>query len=296
MGYQLWTSPVTGYRRTGTRLRELRHLFEDGITARAILEPLQSCPAEASAIDIAQLLYNRDFDVAGVQEESGAEVIGFVFRDELLGGNVRTYLKKLTAQHLISDATPLANLLSIFRTRERAFVLVGHHVRGIITRVDLNKPPVRVYLFGLMSLLEMHMTYWLTISYPDGGWKEHLSAARLAKAEKLLAERQARKQQIDLVDCLQLCDKRDLVLARDDLRNDLGLGEKATAKKVLIKAEMLRDMLSHSQKDLCNGRRLPCRGQWPPVPDRQGQYFPLAGRAGRAEGPSSARRESPCGS
>jgi hypothetical protein len=83
MGYQLWTSPVTGYRRTGTRLRELRHLFENGITAQAILEPLQSCPPDANAIEIAQLLHARDFDVVGVKEESGGEVFGFVFRDSL---------------------------------------------------------------------------------------------------------------------------------------------------------------------------------------------------------------------
>jgi hypothetical protein len=57
MGFQLWTSPVTGYRRAGTRLRELRHLFEDGITARAILEPLQCCHAGADALTMAQILH-----------------------------------------------------------------------------------------------------------------------------------------------------------------------------------------------------------------------------------------------
>src|SRR5690348_13463229 len=151
MGYQLWTSPITGYRRTGTRLRELRHLFEDGITAQAILEPLQSCSSGASAVEVAQLLQVRDFDVVGVQEQPEGDVIGFVSRDSLQTGFVRDYLQKVTAGHLISDATPLASLLSILKNRERTFVLVGQHVRGIITRADLNKPPVRVYLFGLIS-------------------------------------------------------------------------------------------------------------------------------------------------
>lgn len=235
MGYELWTSPVTGYRRTGTRLRELRHLFEDGITAQAILEPLQSCPSTANAIEIAQLLRHRDFDVVGVQEESGGEVIGFVFRDSLKTGTVRSHLQKMTSEHLISDATPLANLLSIFKTRERAFVLVGQYVSGIITRADLNKPPLRVYLFGLISLLEMHMTYWVTKSYPNDSWKERLSGSRLARAETLLADRQSRKQQTDLVDCLQFCDKRDLILALNDLRNSLGLGQRRWHRRFLSK-------------------------------------------------------------
>lgn len=226
MAYQLWTSPVTGYRRTRTRLQELRHLFEDGITAQAILEPLQSCPSEANAVEIAQLLNNRDWDVAGVQEESGGEVIGFVFRDSLKTGIVRSHLQKMTSEHLISDSTPLANLLSIFRARERAFVLVGQNVGGIITSADLQKPPVRIYLFGLISLLEMHLTYWITISYPNDSWRESLSGPRLAKAEKLLADRQSRRQQTELVDCLQFCDKRDLILVRNDLLNSLGLGQR----------------------------------------------------------------------
>jgi hypothetical protein len=113
MGYQLWTSPVTGYRRTGTRLRELRHLFEDGIIAQAILEPLQSSPSNANATDIAQILHARDYDVVGVKEEANGEVIGFVFRDALKTGTVRSHLQIMTSEHLISDATPLANLLSI---------------------------------------------------------------------------------------------------------------------------------------------------------------------------------------
>ena len=236
MAYQLWTSPITGYRRTGTRLRELRHLFEDGITAQAVLEPLQSCPSGANAAEIASLLHAKDFDVVGVREDSGGDVIGFVFRDSLKAGLVRSYLQKITSEHLISDATPLASLLSIFKKRERAFVLEGEHVTGIITRADLNKPPVRVYLFGLISLLDMHLTYWVTSLYPNDVWKKCLSKGRVKKAENLLTLRQSRRHQMDLVDCLQFCDKRDLVLALDEPPQNLGTaGERPQHRRALPK-------------------------------------------------------------
>ncbi len=39
MAYQLWVSR-DGYRRKGTRASELRKLFDDGITADSIQEPL----------------------------------------------------------------------------------------------------------------------------------------------------------------------------------------------------------------------------------------------------------------
>jgi hypothetical protein len=257
MGDQLWTSPITGYRRKGTRLKELRHLFEDGITARAVFEPLQACPADADAAHMAEILLQRDFDVAGVQERPNGPVIGFVLRELLQAGTVREHLQTLTAAHLISDATPLASLLSVLKTREHAFVLLGPEVRGIITRADLNKPPVRVYLFGLISLFEMHLTFWVKDSCPGDSWKKDLTATRIEAAEELLRKREARKENIDLLLCLQFCDKRDLVLQRDDLRGRLGLGSKRRALAILKHAEKLRDLLAHSQQDLTEGLSWP---------------------------------------
>ena len=89
MGHQLWTSPITGYRRKGTRLSELRELFDTGITISGILEPLQSCPQDAKAAEMASVLHARDFDVAGVQVIQSGPVIGFVEKNKLVGGFVR---------------------------------------------------------------------------------------------------------------------------------------------------------------------------------------------------------------
>jgi hypothetical protein len=163
--------------------QELRNLFESGITARAIFEQLQSCVSDADAIEVAKILRDRDFDVAGVQQYPKGPVIGFVSRESLRNGMVKNHLEQMTAEHLISDSTSLASLLSIFKTRERVFVLVGEQVMGIITRADINKPPVRAYLFGLISLLEMHFTYWVRKAYPNDEWKGEISDDRL-KAPK----------------------------------------------------------------------------------------------------------------
>ncbi len=56
MGHQLWTSPLTGYRRTGTRVREIRLMFEQDVTVRSIYEPLKACPADEPAEAMLQLL------------------------------------------------------------------------------------------------------------------------------------------------------------------------------------------------------------------------------------------------
>ena len=119
MGYQLWTSPNTGYKHKGTRLSDLRSLLGAGIMARSILEPLRSCPLEASSDDTECILSERGFDVAGVRRIQDGPVIGFVLREALRGGRVKDHIKLMNAEHLISDATPLGELLTVLRESVR---------------------------------------------------------------------------------------------------------------------------------------------------------------------------------
>jgi hypothetical protein len=202
---------------------------------------------------MARILRWRDFDIAGVQMTPEGRVIGFVSRTSLVRGAVRDHVQSITADLLISDATPLVGLLSVLRDREQIFVLVGPEVRGIVTRADLNKPPVRVYLFGLISLLEMHLGFWVRAAYPQDAWTQGLPRKRIEKAKKLQADRRARNQETTLLDCLQLCDKRDLLLAREDLRQNLCIGAVHEARAFLKRAEDLRNLLAHSQNDLVQG-------------------------------------------
>ena len=143
--------------------------------------------------------------------------------------------------------------MKALQTKQGVFVLVATDVKGIVTRADLNKPPVRVYLFGLVSLLEMHLGFWVRRTYDGDSWKERLGKKRLDAANALQAERQARNEEITLFDCLQFCDKRDLFLAGRDLRAKLDLGGKKHVDSLLKKAEDLRNRLAHSQQDLVQG-------------------------------------------
>ncbi len=253
MGYQLWTSPITGYRRRGTRLSELRELLDGGITAHAILELLQSCPADADAVEVAKSLGVKEFDFAGVQFQEDGPVAGFVLRSELKNGTVQDHIQQLTEEHLIADSTPLAGLFTVLNKRESVFVLIGPDVKGIVTRADLNKPAVRIYLFSLISLLEMHLAFWIQIEYQNDAWKDNLSKNRLKKAEDLQSKKRSRNQGTRFEDCLQFCDKRDLVLGCQKLLKYLGLENTDECYELLIQAEDLRNLLAHSQQDVIEG-------------------------------------------
>jgi hypothetical protein len=56
-----------------------------------------------------------------------------------------------------------------------------------------------------------------------------------------------------LLECLQFCDKRDLVVSIKELRAKLGMNGKAFALRSLKRAELLRNGLAHSQRDLSYG-------------------------------------------
>jgi hypothetical protein len=253
MGYQLWTSPITGYRRRGTRLVELHAVLGSQITARAIFEPLQSCPADAPAREMSRALEQRDFDVAGVRIERDGPVIGFVERKRLKNKTIRDHLAPLTEDDWVKESLSLASLIQRLKQREFVFVRLEANAAGIITQADLNKPPVRVYLFGLISLLEMHLSYWVKAEFPENAWPKAIKPKRLKKAEEHQGECRRRKHDLELVDCLQFCDKRDLLVGKESVRSDLCLGSKGEATTRLHQAEDLRNRLAHSHYDLIGG-------------------------------------------
>jgi hypothetical protein len=257
MGYELWASPVTGYRRRGTRLDDFRAGLGAKITVHEIFEPLLSCPAQAPASEMKDELTRRDFDAAGVKCDAGGPVTGFVRRETLTTGLVEDHIEPISSDLLTNPSVGIAELLDRLSHCPYLFVTIDEAVSGVITVADLNKPLVRVYFFGLLSLLEIHMSFWVAQEYPNESWKQTLKAGRVEQAAKMHQERERRGQRLSLADCLQFADKRDLVVAHDGLRDRLSLQSKKAATKWLSDAEGLRNTLAHSQYDLVQGSSWP---------------------------------------
>ena len=87
-------------------------------------------------------------------------------------------------------------MFRVLHDRSWVFVLVGPEVEAIVTRADLSKPPARIYLFGLLSLLEMHLTFWIRQEWGEEGWLEKINKKRIAAARKVQANRQAVGQDV----------------------------------------------------------------------------------------------------
>lgn len=253
MANELWVSAKSGYRRKGTSLSDLTDLFTLGITAAAILEPLQTYAAQEPSSEARESLEERGFDIAGVESVDSGVVIGFIDCADLGEGRVEDHAQPILAQQLIADTAPLRSVLLALKSSPSKFVLSGHRVNGIVTRADLNKPPVRMYLFGVISLLEMHLTFWIKNVYSEERVSTVLSKRRREKAKLQQAELRRRREDPLLIDCLQFCDKRKLVLGDGTLREALGLRSRTSATRNLRSLEDLRDSLAHSRTDLASG-------------------------------------------
>lgn len=249
MGYQLWVSTITGIRRRGTRFDDLKKIFIDNVTAKNIYEPLLCCYIDSESQEVKNDLQKREFDVAGVKEKNDRKVIGYVIRDEIKTGPIKKYLKIISHDLLISDSTPLAEIFSLLSKNDFTFIIYGNNIKGIITKADINKPPVRIYIFGIISLLEMHLNFWINFYFKDNCWIKEIQIDRVNNARRLYEERKGNNQDLTLLECMQLCDKRDLLLKSDSFLKKF----KFTNNKfetLLKRIEKLRNDLVHSQNSI----------------------------------------------
>lgn len=242
--------------------KDLKDLFGREISVKHVLEELQSCRAEENAATVRKQMEELDFDVMGIDDKG--KVDGYVEQLSLGSGRCREYKKKFSPSELIEESTTLLEVFSALHDAPRKFVKCGDRVTGIVTRGDLQKAPVRMWLFGLVTILEMHLLRLIRNHYPKDSWKVHLSDKRITEAEKLLDLRKKRNEAIDLADCLQFCDKTGLVVKIPEISKAMRKRWATCAKswvRTLKSAEELRNRLCHAQ-DIVEG------STWPEVIDQ----------------------------
>ncbi|MHB8952090.1 MAG: hypothetical protein ACYC4U_03865 [Pirellulaceae bacterium] len=221
----------------------LRRIFTEGFTARDIAEPLVSFDVCTPSAEAAEIMRCRSFDAVGVRR--GGVVIGYVERNDLCGPTCGERVRPIIAP--IADSASLADVVLGLASAPHLFVRVLGAVGGIITKADLQKPPVRMWLFGMVTLMEMRATRLIELQCGDGNWKEYLSEARLRKAEALLEERKRRNQDLALMDCLQISDKGQIIARHEELRRLTHMQSRREAEQAIKMLESLRNNLAHSQ-------------------------------------------------
>ena len=225
--------------------QRLRQVFVESFSAADIAEPLASFDASAPAAEALAVMTRRLYKVAGIRKDG--TICGYVRQEDLGEGVCADFLCPFDADEVVSDSAGIPELVMRLNSRARVFVTVLGQVGGIVTKTDLQKPPVRMWLFGIITIIEMGLTRLIKSAYPDGSWRECISEGRLQKAEALLEERRRRHQDLDLLDCLQFSDRGQIVLRNEELRNRAGFVSRKRGEQTVGELEALRNNLAHSQ-------------------------------------------------
>jgi hypothetical protein len=238
-------------------LGDLRRLFVRTITLRDIAEPLVSFDHGQPSAEVRTFMEQRGYDVVGVRENG--VVTGYVLRSELTSETIGAHRHNFGHDEVLPDSEPLLIAFAALRERRHVFLNILGHVGGIITRGDLQKAPVRLWLFGLLSLLEMQMLRVVRERYPSDSWISLLTDERAAGARRVYEERRRRNEENDLSDCLQLGDKACILLKDPVLFGLSGFESKRALETFFNEVNTLRNALAHAN-DILNGR-------WPALAD-----------------------------
>jgi hypothetical protein len=157
-------------------------------------------------------------------------------------------IRPLHDSEVISESTPILEVLGVLSEREHLFVKVKRKITHLVTRSDLDKIPVRIWLYGMISLFEIELKEKIT--QLDIKWEDRLTDERVEKAKVLYELKQAKNEEIDLLGCIQLGDLGTIVFKswenfQECFPVDL---TKKSIRSSFLKINNLRDALAHGQK------------------------------------------------
>jgi hypothetical protein len=223
----------------------IRRVFMETFNARDIAEPLPSFDTDSSCATVRNFMQATGADVVGIRTDG--RIAGYVESGWLQEGACGQYQQGFAEAIVLEDTAPLLRVLTGLGQAPFGFVTVFGEVCGIITRGNLQKPPVRMWLFGVVTLIEMRCSELIERHCPSESWTRFLSEARLQKARVLLDERRRRNQSLGLLDCLQFSDKGQIIARNEEIRGLTVFRSRRQAEQAVKELEQLRNNLAHAQ-------------------------------------------------
>jgi hypothetical protein len=229
----------------------LKKLSQEEFTAMDIAEPLVSFDGEKQAQEVKAFMVARDYDLIGVRR-SGL-VCGYALRDELAKGSCGDHVHPFGEFDFVADTASLVEVIKSLKVNGRCFVSLLDVIGAIVTFSDLEKPPFRMWLFGFITIAEMTISKEIQRLFPDDSWQRYLSEGRRRKANNLLQERKRRNQGANMLDCLQLSDKGQILLRDKHMVQEMEFASRKEGLHMFKQLETLRNHLAHSQSIISIG-------------------------------------------
>jgi hypothetical protein len=155
---------------TNTAYSVLEDIFTNQINVLNIAVRTKAEDVE-SAKSICQ---KNNYDVQLVREDR--------YEDLQVYNKQEDKLRPLHNSDVITGSTPLLEVLEILSEKEYIFVKVKRNITHIVTRADLDSIPVRIWLYGMISLFEQDLKKAIDLSGIQ--WQKFLEECRLEEAKK----------------------------------------------------------------------------------------------------------------
>jgi hypothetical protein len=221
-------------------------VFERAFTAFDTAEPLLSFDSDRRAEEVFASMLEARVGVAGVRKNG--ILWGYVDATSLLrGGTCEDCRREFASGEVLPAPSSFTDVIEVLTRHDWCFVTTLGTVIGVISRLDVQKPAVRMWLFGIITVAEQEFTERVRRRWPEESWRGLVSAQRLERAQELRAERERRKDYCELVECLQLGDKIGILMSEPAELAILEIPTASAAKRVSKQIESLRNSLAHAQ-------------------------------------------------
>ena len=114
----------------------------------------------------------RGFRVAGLRRDGSVK--GYVDLEELGEGVCGDSARTFDAVSVLGDNAPIIEAIRVLQDQPMAFVRILGEIGGIVTRTDLQDPPVRMWLFGLLTAIEMRFQTLIQQRFTDESWMQYV--------------------------------------------------------------------------------------------------------------------------
>ena len=223
---------------------DLRTMFDHVVTVHHIAEPLASFDSKACGPRVREFMDCKEFDQIGVRRDG--HVYAYALKSDLSDDTLGSCAKPIPEEQSIEDSEGLSKAFQLLDTWSAVYVRSFGRISGIVTHGDLQKAPVRMWLFGLITLIEMQMLRLVKTRFPGEEWKKLLKCGPLRAAERLQKNLEEDNRHRDLADCLQLRDKGTLLFENSDVWREGGFECQRSAMDWLEQLVRLRNDFAHA--------------------------------------------------
>jgi|LSQX01.3.fsa_nt_gb hypothetical protein len=212
----------------------LENIFSRDITVKSI-----SIATHTVALKTAKrICKEKNYDVHLVKESGSKEI--FLYR------KANQSVQPLSVNDVVSDSTPVFDVLRILQNQSYLFVKEKDKITRIVTRADWDSIPVRIFLFGMISLFEQQIRDFTIEKEFD--WEQDIPTDSLKSAKKHFAKKKKIDQEVRLIDCLYFPDLKYIIQKNyEEFEKKIGPDYLEKVLESLEKLREVRNDLAHSK-------------------------------------------------